>query len=100
MACGLAVVSTNISGIPELIKHKHNGLLVAQKNSEELADALQQLLTDKTLSAQLADKARDTVLKGFDSEKTTRNLHRLFDNCMGCDTQNSTGNEEISSANT
>ncbi len=100
MACGLAVVSTNISGIPELIKHQHNGLLVTQKNSEELADALEQLLTDQTLSVQLADKARDTVLKEFDSEKTTQYLHRLFDNCMGCDTQNSTGNEEISSANT
>jgi glycosyltransferase involved in cell wall biosynthesis len=84
MASGLAVVSTNISGIPELIKHQHNGLLVAEKNSRELADAIEQLLTDKVLAEKLAVNARESVLQDFDSAQTTLHLQRLFDDCMCC----------------
>jgi len=79
MACGLAVVSTNISGIPELIEHEHNGLLVAERKSDELAEALQRLLADRSLADRLADNARRTVCERFDSRRTTEELKRLFD---------------------
>jgi glycosyltransferase involved in cell wall biosynthesis len=100
MASGLAVVSTNISGIPELIKHQHNGLLVAEKNSRELADAIEQLMTDKAFSKKLSVNARDTVLQEFDSAQTTLQLKRLFDHCMVGKALQASGNEAISSANT
>ncbi len=100
MACGLSVVSTHISGIPELIKHQHNGLLIEEKNSLDLADALEQLLTDKSLSAQLAENGRNTVIQEFDSEQTTQHLRRLFDECIDCQHHDASGNGEVSSANT
>jgi len=100
MASGLGVISTNISGIPELIKHQHNGLLIEEKSSAELANALEQLLTNKKLSAQLAKNARKTVLQEFDSEHTTQHLRRLFDECIDCQYHEASGKKEISSANT
>ncbi len=100
MASGLGVISTNISGIPELIKHQHNGLLIEEKSSAELANALEQLLTNKNLSAQFAENARKTVLREFDSEHTTQHLRRLFDECIGCQNHEASEKEEISSANT
>lgn len=99
MACGLAVVSTNISGIPELIEHRRNGLLVAEKNSQELADALEQLLTDKTFARLLSMHARETVLQEFDSAQTTRQLLRLFNDCMTGTSLQEPANEELPSAN-
>jgi glycosyltransferase involved in cell wall biosynthesis len=99
MACGLAVVSTDISGIPELIKHQHNGLLVAEKDSRKLADAIGLLLTNNTLAERLSTNARDTVLERFDSDLTTSQLKRLFDDCIGHQSVGTFGKEEISNAN-
>jgi glycosyltransferase involved in cell wall biosynthesis len=100
MASGLAVVSTAISGIPELIQHRHNGLLVAEKNNLELADAIEQLLTNKEFAEQLSVQARNAVLKTFDSAQTTQHLHRLFENCLDdCKTRDTVRNEKVSSAN-
>ena len=101
MACSLAVVSTNISGIPELIKHQHNGLLVAEKNSQALADAIELLLTDRALYQKLSVNARESVLQEFDSAKTTLHLQKLFDDCICCATNDTRADtKEISSANT
>ncbi|MEW6404341.1 MAG: glycosyltransferase, partial [Chloroflexota bacterium] len=49
MACGLPVVASFISGIPELVDHEHSGLLVPPRNASALADALQRLNNDPAL---------------------------------------------------
>lgn len=98
MACGLAVVSTGISGIPELVKHRHNGLLVAEKNSQDLANAIELLMIDQGLSESLAINARTTVLQEFDSAQTTLQLKRLFDECMEHNPVLVSENEEVTSA--
>ncbi len=100
MASGLAVVSTRISGIPELIKHQHNGLLVAEKNSRELADAIEQLMIDKAFTQLYIANARKTVLQYFNSSQTTLHLKRLFDECITNKSQEVPGNREVSNANT
>ena len=43
MAAGAPVVATNVSGIPELVEHEVNGLLVEPEDPEALADALMRL---------------------------------------------------------
>jgi glycosyltransferase involved in cell wall biosynthesis len=100
MASGLAVISTRISGIPELIKHQHNGLLVTEKNSRELANAIEQLINDSASAEQYKDHGRATVLQYFDSSKTTLKLKRLFDQCLDKYSQATTRNQEVSRVNT
>ncbi len=78
MACGLPVVSTEVSGIPELIENEQNGLLVKQQDSELLAFAMERLLTNKMLSTRLSRNARKTVCERFNSAKTTLQLQDLF----------------------
>jgi len=51
------VVATNVGGIPELITHDKTGILVPSDNSEKLADAINNLLLDKTKSEKLAENA-------------------------------------------
>jgi glycosyltransferase involved in cell wall biosynthesis len=66
MAMSRPVVSTPISGIPELIRHGENGLLAPEKDHEALADALERLLTDQEMAERLGMAARDTIVQRFD----------------------------------
>jgi glycosyltransferase involved in cell wall biosynthesis len=78
MASGLPVVSTNISGIPELITDNANGLLVPQRDATALAQAIERLLNDETLRVRLGAAGRETVCRDFDSRRNVQALHRLF----------------------
>jgi glycosyltransferase involved in cell wall biosynthesis len=53
----IPVVATNIGGIPELITHDKTGILVTPNNSDNLADAINNLLLDKRKSEKLAVNA-------------------------------------------
>jgi len=83
MAVGLPVVSTNISGIPELIEHGVSGLLAPQKDARALADAIAELLDSPALRQKLGAAAREKVCRLFDSESNVLALHRLFLDCLG-----------------
>jgi glycosyltransferase involved in cell wall biosynthesis len=78
MASELPVVSTNISGIPELIEHGVNGLLAPQKDARALADAIAKLLDAPALRRELGVAAREKVCRLFDSESNILALHRLL----------------------
>jgi glycosyltransferase involved in cell wall biosynthesis len=78
MSMRVPVVSTNISGIPELIEHNVNGLLVPEKNELAMANALERLLLDPDLRHKLGDAGRARVCKDFDSDVTTLELKDLF----------------------
>ncbi len=79
MAMGLPVVSTNISGIPEIIKHEQTGLLSEEKNAIPLADNIERVLKDINLQKHLSKNARQEVCKHFDSSETTYYLKTLFE---------------------
>lgn len=78
MANELPVVSTNISGIPELVTNGIDGLLVPQKNAAALADAIERLLQDQPLRQRLGQAARAKICRIFDSKKNTVALRDLF----------------------
>jgi glycosyltransferase involved in cell wall biosynthesis len=78
MSMQVPVISTDISGIPELIDNEVNGLLVPEKNAPAMAEALEKLLTNSVLRQQLSAAGRDRVCKDFDSQVTTLDLKDLF----------------------
>lgn len=78
MAMALSVVSTPISGIPELVENGINGLLVPTRDSQALAQAIEQLLREPALRSRLGANARATVCRDFDSSETTKVLRTLF----------------------
>lgn len=75
---GVPVVSTAISGIPEMIDDGVHGLLVEPRNPASLAAALQRVLTDATLHRALALGGRQRICDRFDSRRTTVALRDLF----------------------
>jgi len=65
MASGCAIIASNVGGIPEIISHGKNGLLIHPANSEAIAYAITTLLEDKTLMRELKINARKTAVEKF-----------------------------------
>jgi len=55
------VVATNVGGIPELIKDNETGMLVPSENPDKLADAVNELLSDKQKAKRLANNGNTFV---------------------------------------
>ena len=58
MACGLCVVSTNVGGLPYLLEHERDALLVPADNAEAMATAVVEVLTKPELAERLSRNAR------------------------------------------
>lgn len=82
MAMGIPVVSTSISGIPELVADGRDGMLVPERDSAALANAMRQLLESPHLRSQLGQAARGKICAVFDSRQTTQRLKDLFLDAM------------------
>ena len=82
MAMELPIVSTDISGIPELVDQRVDGLLVPQKNAAALAEAIAELLEDAALRQRLGQAAREKICRIFDAEVTVVELHQLLQSCL------------------
>ncbi len=65
LACGLCVVSTNVGGIPDLLRHEGDALLVPAGAAEAMASAVGRLLSEPGLSGRLSRQARATA-EAFD----------------------------------
>ncbi|MGC8731604.1 MAG: glycosyltransferase family 4 protein, partial [Halothiobacillaceae bacterium] len=63
MACGLCVVSTNVGGIPYLLEHEHDALLVPPNDHGAMADAVRHLLADPIRAEQLSHNARQKAAR-------------------------------------
>jgi glycosyltransferase involved in cell wall biosynthesis len=78
MAGGLPVVTTGISGIPELVSDGINGVLVQPEDPHAVADAILCLHRQPTLAGRLAREAELTVRERFDGDANARRLAALF----------------------
>jgi colanic acid/amylovoran biosynthesis glycosyltransferase len=76
MALGIPVISTKISGIPELIKDGKEGFLVSQKNSRELANVIKKYIKSDIKS--LIENSRYKILEEFNEDVEVEKLHKLF----------------------
>jgi len=79
MAMELPVVSTTVSGIPELITDGQEGFLAPPRDSVALADALARLLADSGLRHSLGQNGRRKVIAEFDLDKNIEKLIHVFD---------------------
>lgn len=78
MALGTPVISTQVVGIPELVRHNDTGLCVAERDPSALADAMARLLQDANLRSSLAGRARALVEEDFDIRKNAAAQRELF----------------------
>ena len=78
MAMQLPVVSSRISGIPELVKDGVTGFLAEQRDTQAITDALEQLIRNPSLRQHMGVSGRERVKKIFDSQVCLQNLHDFY----------------------
>ena len=78
MFLSLPIISTNVGGIPELITHKVEGILVPPGDVEAMTIWIQRLMDDESLRERLAKAAKERADKEFRIKKTVDKLLRLY----------------------
>ena len=82
MATGVPVISTYHAGIPELITHNQEGILVKENNVAELADALEFMLTNRGMWETYSLAARQKVEQAFDQNKQLLLQAKYYDELL------------------
>ena len=87
MSCGCAVVGSNTAPVQEVIEDRTNGLLVDFFDSDQLAEAIVELLNNRNLAKKLGQEARNTVLQHFELNNCVQRQLALMDlvanRCLG-----------------
>jgi glycosyltransferase involved in cell wall biosynthesis len=78
MAAGLPVVSTWISGTPEMVMHEETGLLLHERDAAAAADAFERLLEDEPLRWRMGAAGRRRVEERFQLDQSADRLAALF----------------------
>lgn len=76
-ASGRPVVSTRHGGIPEFVRDGETGLLVAEGDPHDLADAIATVMTDRGLAMRLGE-AGSAWVKQFDVDDCTRRVDAIY----------------------
>ena len=86
MAAGKPVVASNIEGYGGLMTHGEQGLLFRNKDSDSLADALEQLLADPELRRKLGANGRATA-EQYRWEAVAGRVEQYYRQCLQAGTQ-------------
>jgi glycosyltransferase involved in cell wall biosynthesis len=78
MALKTPCISTNISGIPELIDNGENGFLVEPKNPDKIAEKIILLIENDDRRIKMGERAREKILMDFNIKKEVQNLEKIF----------------------
>ncbi len=81
MASGIPVIACKNQGIAELIVNKETGILVEEKNSEEIAFNIIKFIEEPEWYTEIREKALDAVKK-YTWENAGKRLKSLYDNIL------------------
>ena len=82
MAMGLPVIGTKVGGIPEVIEHNVNGLLVSPGNPGELAAALEALEQDGNMRERMGKRGKEIYVKKFTMTRMIGLIENLYDELL------------------
>jgi glycosyltransferase involved in cell wall biosynthesis len=82
MAMEVAVVATRIAGVPRLVEHEENGMLVDVRDAEQLASTLARLAADGRLRARLGKAGRRTVESRYSFEQRMERIREIYDGLL------------------
>lgn len=82
MSVPLAIVSTDVGGIPEMISNNINGLLVPAHSPKSIAKNLSELIQDRKLQQKLAGNAREVFIEHFTNTQMINKIHVELELCL------------------
>ena len=81
-AYGRPVIGTAIGGIPELIDHEIDGLIVPVADSDALAEAISRLASDQELSVSMGRAGRQKIELNFNRESHLSKVREIYDRVL------------------
>jgi len=78
-ACGKPIISTNVPGCKEIVRHEINGLLIPPKDEVALAEAIRRLLDNPDFAAQLGKNGREIVQNEFSESLVVEKTFEVYD---------------------
>lgn len=82
MASAKAVIGSDVGGIKALIRHNHTGLLVKPADSQAIASAILELLSDPGKGKALGDRARIFIRDNFSQGRMADETERVYKACL------------------
>jgi glycosyltransferase involved in cell wall biosynthesis len=79
MACGCAVIASNVGGNPELVAHQERGLLFEPRSADALAGMLRELIQDADLRQRLAKSGENFIRGRFSREASVSRMTEIYD---------------------
>ena len=76
MACGVPLISTSGGALPEVIKD--TGIIIPPKNSKEIYNSIDLLLSSPDMAKELSEKALKRVSSKFSWEKIAKKLEKVY----------------------
>lgn len=83
MAAGLAVIATNVGGIPFQVEHDATGLLFEAGDIEQLVGLLARLRTEPSLSRRLGAAGRAVAMAHYDAGEVASMTRRAYERILG-----------------
>jgi glycosyltransferase involved in cell wall biosynthesis len=82
LASGLPIVGSQVGGIPELVEHARNGMLVAPQRPRELAHAISYLAADPRLCAEIGRRNRGQAEQKYSWHRATTRYLSLYNGAL------------------
>ncbi|MBM4448828.1 MAG: glycosyltransferase family 4 protein [Chloroflexi bacterium] len=82
MACGKPVIATRVSGLPEIVRDRKNGLLIDPDNPQALADALQYLLEHTPEAQKMGMEGARLISRDFSTEVVVDKMEQVYRELM------------------
>lgn len=76
-ACGVPPIGTKIGGIPDVIQHNKNGILINSENSQEIVAAVKKLFDDRLLYERIKNNTLNSV-KRFDWNEIIIKIKNIY----------------------
>ena len=83
MASGLAVITTDVGGIKDVIIDGVNGLIIPQSDPQAIADAVGRIYRDRGLAAKMSERSRQEAIVNYSARALTKRLEEIYIGLLG-----------------
>jgi glycosyltransferase involved in cell wall biosynthesis len=82
MIQGLPAVVSDVGGLPEIVKHNQNGLVVAADDIVMLSQALMRLIKEPELCTVFGQRARTDIIENFSIDQTIEQTFAVYQDLL------------------
>jgi glycosyltransferase involved in cell wall biosynthesis len=83
MASGCAIVATDAGGVPDIVRHEQEGILVPPREPEAMAEAILRLVKDGDMARTLSESARQRVRSEFPLWRHVARMREVYESLHG-----------------